>query len=51
VRKSALTELGHTDIIDLGGIATARGPEMLVKIWLELWDALGTYEFGIKIVR
>jgi len=46
-----LTELGHTDIIDLGGISTARGPEMLVKIWLELWDALGTYEFGIKIVR
>jgi len=46
-----LTELGHADIIDLGGISTARGPEMLVKIWLELWDALGTYEFGIKIVR
>jgi predicted dinucleotide-binding enzyme len=46
-----LTELGHTDIIDLGGVSTARGPEMLVKIWLELWDALGTYRFGIKIVR
>jgi 8-hydroxy-5-deazaflavin:NADPH oxidoreductase len=46
-----LTQLGHTDIIDLSGISTARGAEMLVKIWLELWDALGTYEFGIKIVR
>lgn len=46
-----LTEFGHRDVIDLGDIATARGAEMLLPLWLRLFGALGTSEFNVKIVR
>jgi hypothetical protein len=46
-----LTELGHQDVIDLGGIETARGPEMLLPLWLRTMGALGTAMFNIKVVR
>lgn len=46
-----LKEIGHADVIDLGDITTARGPEMLLPIWLRLWGALGTPTFNFKIVR
>jgi 8-hydroxy-5-deazaflavin:NADPH oxidoreductase len=46
-----LESLGHTDVIDLGDITTARGSEMLLPIWLRLWGALGTPIFNFKIVR
>jgi hypothetical protein len=46
-----LESLGHTDIIDLGDISTARGTEMMLPIWLRLWNALGTPMFAFKIVR
>ena len=46
-----LASLGHTDVIDLGDITTARGAEMLMPIWLRLWGALGTGLFNYKIVR
>ncbi|MFN8156956.1 MAG: NAD(P)-binding domain-containing protein [Candidatus Nanopelagicales bacterium] len=46
-----LTQLGHTDIIDLGDITTARGTEMLLPIWLRLMTALDTPTFNFKIVR
>jgi predicted dinucleotide-binding enzyme len=46
-----LEELGHTDVIDLGDITTARGAEMLLPIWLRLWGALGSPAFNFKIVR
>lgn len=46
-----LTELGHRDVIDLGGIETARGAEMWLPLWLRLMGALGTAEFNLKIVR
>ncbi len=46
-----LTALGHRDIIDLGGIATARGAEMYLPLWLGLMSALGTPTFSIKVVR
>ncbi|MBT1004251.1 NAD(P)-binding domain-containing protein [Paenarthrobacter sp. DKR-5] len=53
--KRAVTELlgslGHTDVIDLGDITTARGSEMLLPIWLRLWGALGTPAFNFKIAR
>jgi hypothetical protein len=53
--KAAITHLlrsfGHTDVIDLGDITTARGPEMILPLWLRLWNALGTPRFGFKIVR
>jgi predicted dinucleotide-binding enzyme len=46
-----LSSLGHRDVIDLGDITTARGPEMLLPIWLRLWGALGTADFNFKIAR
>jgi 8-hydroxy-5-deazaflavin:NADPH oxidoreductase len=53
--KATVTELlrgfGWRDIIDLGGITTARGAEMVVPIWLSMMSALGTPSFNFKIVR
>ena len=53
--KATVTELlesfGHTDVIDLGDISTARGPEMYLPIWLGLMGALGTAAFNVKVVR
>ena len=46
-----LTDLGHTDVIDLGGIESARGAEMLLPLWLRLMGALGTGTFNVKVVR
>lgn len=46
-----LRELGHRDIIDLGDIATARGAEMMLPVWLRLWSEFGTADFNFKIVR
>ncbi|MEM9324294.1 MAG: NAD(P)-binding domain-containing protein [Bacteroidota bacterium] len=38
-------------IIDLGDISNARGTEMLLPIWLRLWNALGTAEFNFHIQK
>ena len=46
-----LTAFGHQDVIDLGGIETARGTEMLLPLWLRTMGALGTGMFNIKVVR
>ena len=46
-----LESFGHTDVIDLGDISTARGSEMIVPIWLRLMGALNTPMFNFKIVR
>ena len=46
-----LESFGHDDVIDLGGLDTARGAEMLLPIWLRLMQALGTAQFNIKVVR
>lgn len=46
-----LTSFGWTDIIDLGDITTARGPEMLLPLWLRLLSALGTPRIQVKVVR
>lgn len=53
--KAAVTallhELGHTDVIDIGDITSARGTEMYLPLWLRVMGALGTVEFNIKVVR
>jgi len=53
--KQAVTELltsfGHTDVLDLGDLSTARGSEMFMPLWLRLFGALGTPAFNVKIVR
>ncbi len=46
-----LESFGHTDVIDLGDITTARGTEMLLPVWLRLMGALNTPDFNFKIVR
>lgn len=46
-----LRELGHDDVLDLGGIETARGPEMYLPLWLRTMGALGTASFNLRIVR
>lgn len=51
VVEGLLLELGHTDVLDLGGIETARGVEMYLPLWLRLMGALGTAEFQVKVVR
>ena len=49
--RGLLEEFGHTDVIDLGDITTARGAEMLLPVWLRLMGSLGTATFNFKIVR
>lgn len=46
-----LRSMGHTDVIDLGDLSTARGPEMLLPLWLRLMSRLGTMRFQFKVVR
>lgn len=46
-----LTSFGHDDVLDLGGLETARGAEMWLPLWLRVAMRLGTSDFGLKIVR
>ena len=46
-----LESFGHTDVVDLGDLSTARGTEMLLPVWMRLYGALGTPMFQFKIVR
>jgi predicted dinucleotide-binding enzyme len=46
-----LRTIGWLEIIDLGGIAAARGTEMMMPVWLSLWGVLGTAHFGFKLVH
>lgn len=46
-----LESFGHDDVIDLGGLETARGTEMVLPLWLRLMGSLGTASFNFKIVR
>jgi predicted dinucleotide-binding enzyme len=45
-----LKDYGWKDVIDLGDITTARGPEMLLPIWVRLFGLLNTPMFNFKIV-
>jgi predicted dinucleotide-binding enzyme len=38
------------DIVDLGDISTARGPEAYLLLWLRLWGKAGTALFNIGLV-
>lgn len=53
--KAAVADLlrsfGWRDIIDLGGLVTARGAEMSLPAWLALMGALQTHFFNLKVVR
>ena len=53
--KSVVTELlkefGHTDVIDLGDLTTARGTELYLPLWLRLFGTFGHAGFNIRVVR
>ena len=51
VVSDLLRALGHEDVIDLGGIESARGTEMYLPLWLRLMGALGTVDFNVHVVR
>lgn len=46
-----LSSFGWADIMDLGGIATSRGIEMLLPLWLTTFGVLGKPAYNFKIVR
>lgn len=46
-----LESIGHSDVIDLGDISTARGTKSLMPVWLRLYGSLGTPMFTFKVVR
>jgi hypothetical protein len=39
------------DVLDLGDIASARGPEMYLPLWVRLMGPLGGADFNIAVVR
>lgn len=49
--KEILKSYGWTNMIDLGGLSTARGTEMMLPVWVMLMQALKTPIFNFKIVR
>ena len=53
--KAKVTELlrsfGWSDVLDLGDVSTARGPEMYMAMWIRLWGATGNGQLNIKVVR
>ncbi|MDX2012150.1 MAG: NAD(P)-binding domain-containing protein [Myxococcaceae bacterium] len=50
--KGVLHQFGWRDeeIVDLGDISTARGPESLLPLWLRVWGATKNGTFNFKIV-
>jgi predicted dinucleotide-binding enzyme len=46
-----LKSFGWSDVLDLGDVSSARGPEMYMAMWLRLWGATGTWMVNIKVVR
>jgi predicted dinucleotide-binding enzyme len=53
--KSAIVDLlesfGWTSIVDLGGIASARGPEHFVSLWVTINQAFGITNFNFALLR
>jgi predicted dinucleotide-binding enzyme len=51
VVRDLVASLGWRDILDLGGIETARGVEMYLPLWLRILGAAGTPVFNIAVTR
>jgi predicted dinucleotide-binding enzyme len=53
--KAAVAEVlksfGWKDVLDLGDISAARGPEMYLAMWIRLWGAVGSAMVNVKVVR
>jgi predicted dinucleotide-binding enzyme len=46
-----LKSFGWTDILDLGDISNARGPEMYLALWVRLFGSLQNGMINIKVQR
>jgi hypothetical protein len=46
-----LKSFGWSDVLDLGDVGSARGPEMYMAMWLRLWGATQTGMLNVKVVR
>ncbi|MHB1844255.1 MAG: NADPH-dependent F420 reductase [Deltaproteobacteria bacterium] len=46
-----LKSMGWTDILDLGDLSSARGPEMYMGMWVRLLGSLQHGNFNIKVQR
>lgn len=46
-----LASFGWSDILDLGDLSSARGPEMYMALWIRLWGATQTGMLNVKVVR
>jgi predicted dinucleotide-binding enzyme len=44
-------EFGWNAAVDLGDLSAARGMEMMIMLWVNIWTALGTDRFNFKVVR
>lgn len=44
-------EFGWRTVVDLGDLSAARGMEMMIMLWVNIWTALGTSNFNFKVVR
>jgi len=42
---------GWESVIDLGDITKARGMEMMLPVWISLWEKIGTGHFNFHIAR
>ena len=49
--SALLASFGWSDILDLGDVSSARGPEMYMAMWLRLWGATRTGLLNVKVVR
>ncbi len=49
--KALLESFGWRDVLDLGDLSTARGPEMYMAMWIRLWGATGSGQLNVKVVR
>jgi len=50
VVKELMHSFGWQDVLDLGGIATARATESYLALWLAICQKIGTARFNIKVV-
>jgi hypothetical protein len=46
-----LKSFGWSDVLDLGDVSSARGPEMYMAMWIRLWGATQTGMLNVKVVR
>lgn len=46
-----LRDFGWKHVIDLGGIGSARGTEMMLALWVRLYAVTGTARFNVHVAR